>query len=161
MEKADQKKVIFFAVRAIAGQEAKVAWLLYKRAESRGIRVKSILAIPSLRGYLFVEADREYDVRRLVKGLQKAKMMRANPVTMEEIDSMIAKEPERIEVKPGDVVKIIKGNFKGFRARVISAPEPGTESKDKRFIIATLLDIGKDWEIRIPLENVKILKEES
>jgi len=160
MSQSSQKNVIFFVIRAIAGQEAKVAWLLYKRAESRGIRVKSILALPSLRGYLFVEADREYDVRRLVRGLQKAKMMRTNPVTIEEIDSMISKEPAKIEVKPGDVVKIKKGNFKGFRARVISAPEPGVESKEKRFIIATLLDVGKDWEIRIPLENVKILREE-
>lgn len=149
----------FFVVRVVSGQEAKVAKLLRKRAESGGIKVRSMLALPSLRGYLFVEADREYEVRKLVRGLQKAKTMRANPVTMEEIEQLISKEPEKIEIKPGNIVKIIKGNFKGFRARVISAPDLGSESREKKLITATLLDVGKDWELRIPFENVKLVME--
>ena len=51
-------------------------------------------------------------------------------------------------------MKIIKGNFKGYRAVVLSVPEGGRG----KMLTLKLLDIDRDWEIKMPLANVKLIE---
>jgi len=147
-------KAFFFTVKVPAGQEAGIIKLLAKKAEYTGLGVKSILFVPRLRGYLFLEADREFDVRKLVRGISRAKLLPGSPVPMSEIDALLYREPEKIEIEPGDIVQIIKGNFKGFRAMVLSPPS----GKGRKFITARLLDIERDWEVQLPIDSVKLVE---
>ncbi len=126
---------------------------MVKRAEYEGLGIKSIISVPSVRGYLFVEADREFDVRRLVSAVSRAKLLPGSPVSMEDIETMLRREPEKIELETGDIVKIIKGNFKGYRALVVSPPTGG-----KGFVTAKLLDINRDWEVRLPVDSIQLEK---
>ncbi len=146
-------KAIFFVVRTSAGQELNAVRLLAARANTMGAKIRSILFIPKFKGYLFVEADREYEVRRLVRGSSKVKLMSASPISMNEIEDLLSSEAATIEIEKGDIVKIVKGNFKGYRAKVLSVLEGG-----KGMILARLLDIDRDWEVKIPLDHVKLEK---
>ncbi len=146
-------KAIFFVVRTSAGQELNAVRLLAARANTMGAKIRSILFIPKFKGYLFVEADREYEVRRLVRGSSKVKLMTTSPVSMSEIEDLLASEASTIEIEKGDIVKIVKGNFKGYRAKVLSVLEGG-----KGMILAKLLDIDRDWEVKIPIDHVKLEK---
>ncbi len=152
-EKSATSKAIFFVVRTSAGQELNAVRLLAARANTMGAKIRSILFIPKFKGYLFVEADREYEVRRLVRGSSKVKLMTTSPVSMKEIEDLLASEASTIEIEKGDIVKIVKGNFKGYKAKVLSVLEGG-----KGMILARLLDIDRDWEVKIPIDHVKLEK---
>ncbi len=145
---------LFFPVRIVAGKEINVIRLLMARSSSTGAKIKSILFIPRFKGYLFVEADREYEVRRLLRGLSKVKLASTSPIPMQEIENLLAAEATSIEIEPGDIVKIIKGNFKGYRAVVLSVPEGGKG----KMLTLKLLDIDRDWEIKMPPTNVKLIE---
>ena len=144
--------MVFFALRVSSGQELSAVRILKARAESLGIPVKSMVFIPRMKGYLFVEADRAHDVSRLVRGVSRVKMLQTDPISFDEIKSMIIKEPEKVVVKAGDIVKIIKGNFKGYQAKVLSV----VESEKGVTLNLELVGLGKPWEIRLPLEHVKL-----
>ncbi len=149
-----QSHALFFPVRIVSGKEINIIRLLMARASSTGAKIKSILFIPKFKGYLFIEADREYEVRRLIRGLTKVKLASTSPIPLQEIENLIASESAAIEIEPGDIVKIIKGNFKGYRAVVLSVPEGGRG----KMLTLKLLDIDRDWEIKMPLANVKLME---
>ena len=149
-----QPQALFFPIRIVAGKEINVIRLLMARASSTGAKIKSIIFIPRFKGYMFVEADREYEVRRLIRGLTKVKLASTSPIPLQEIENLIAAEAAGIEIEPGDIVKIIKGNFKGYRAVVLSVPEGGKG----KMLTLKLLDIDRDWEIKMPPTNVKLIE---
>ncbi len=153
-DRGQEERAFFFVVKVPAGQEAGIIKLLAKKAEYSRLGVRSILFVPRLRGYLFLEADREYEVRKLVKGVSRAKMLPGSPVPLSEIDALLYREPEKIEIEPGDIVQIIRGNFKGFRALVLSSPS----GKVRKLITARLLDIERDWEVQLPVDSVKLVE---
>jgi len=153
-ERGAEERAFFFVVKVPAGQEAGIIKLLAKKAEYSRLGVRSILFVPRLRGYLFLEADREYEVRKLVRGVSRAKMLPGSPVPLSEIDALLYREPEKIEIEPGDIVQIIRGNFKGFRALVLSSPS----GKGRKLITARLLDIERDWEVQLPVDSVKLVE---
>ncbi|MCD6244438.1 MAG: transcription elongation factor Spt5 [Thermoproteota archaeon] len=145
---------LFFTIRMISGREINVIRLLMARTSATGARIKSILFIPRFKGYLFVEADREYEVRRLIRGLSKVRLVSTSPIPLQEIENLISAEAAGIEIEPGDIVKIIKGNFKGYRAVVLSVPEGGRG----KMLTLKLLDIDRDWEIKMPFNHIKLLE---
>ncbi|GEM_PF-576332 len=151
---SQQSQALFFPVRIVSGKEINVIRLLMARVSSTGAKIKSILFIPKFKGYLFIESDREYEVRRLIRGLTKVKLASTSPIPLQEIENLIASETAAIEIEPGDIVKIIKGNFKGYRAVVLSVPEGGRG----KMLTLKLLDIDRDWEIKMPLANVKLIE---
>ncbi len=152
--KSQQTHTLFFPVRIVSGKEINVIRLLMARASSTGARIRSILFIPRFKGYLFIETDREYEVRRLIRGLSKVRFISTSPIPLQEIENLLAAEATSIEIEPGDIVKIIKGNFKGYRAVVLSVPE-GSKGK---MLTLKLLDIDRDWEIKMPPTNVKLIE---
>jgi transcription antitermination factor NusG len=77
----------------------------------------------------------------------------SSPVPPQEIEDILSSETAGMEIEPGDIVKIIKGNFKGYRAVVIATPE----GKSKMLTLK-LLDIDRDWEVKMPVINVKLLE---
>lgn len=149
-----QSSALFFPIRIISGKEINVIRLLMARVSAIGAKVKSILFIPKFKGYLFVEADREYEVRRLIRGLSKIKLASSSPISLQEIENLIIPETVSMEIEQGDIVKIIKGNFKGYRALVLSVPEGGRG----KMLTLKLLDIDRDWEIKMPIANVKLME---
>jgi len=148
-----EKKGVLFTVKVPAGQEFSVMRLLFKRAEYGGLRIKSMIFVPGLKGYIFVESDREYDVRMLTGGVRRAKLLPGRPVSFEELSDVLIREPEVIQVKPGDIVKIVKGNFKGYRARVISQVFGG---RGRKYVAVKLLNIDRDWEVQVPVDSIRI-----
>ncbi|RDD53438.1 MAG: hypothetical protein BA066_04380 [Candidatus Korarchaeota archaeon NZ13-K] len=151
---AQRTQSLFFPVRVVSGKEINIIRLLLRRISSSGVRVRSITFVPKFKGYLFVEAEREYEVRKLIAGLSKLRLASSNPIPPQEMEDMIASETAGIEIEPGDIVRIIKGNFKGYRAVVIAAPEGGRS----RMLTLKLLDIDRDWEVKMPVMNVKLLE---
>ncbi|WP_456418878.1 transcription elongation factor Spt5, partial [Methanocaldococcus infernus] len=64
---------MIFAVRTMGRQEKNVALLLSAKAEKENLNVSSILASDQLKGYIFVEADNEEELKTLIKGVPKVK----------------------------------------------------------------------------------------
>ena len=152
-----ERPSLFFTIKVPAGQEANIMRFLKARAESSGVQVMSLIFVPKMRGYIFAEAERSYDVSKLVRGVSRAKLLPADPVTFQEIENLLMKEPEKVSINVGDVVRIIKGNFKGYQAKVTAI----TESEKGTVLVLNLVGFGKSWEIKMPVEYVKVVESHS
>jgi len=74
MEEEVQKPEIF-AIRTTIGQEKNTADMIASRAETFHLPIKSVLAPPGIRGYVFVEAVGKSSVEQARMGIKHAKGM--------------------------------------------------------------------------------------
>ncbi len=121
-EKTEEKKPLrreprFYAVRTIGGREIDVALLIEARAKEHGLDIKSIIVPPNIKGIVLVEAPAAYIVAEAIRGIRYARSIAPGYIPASEIDKVV-KEEIRVTIKPGDIVEIIAGPFRGHRARV-------------------------------------------
>jgi len=149
----NRAKTFFFVVKVPAGQEANIAFLLRRRAKEEGIRVKSILGFDKLKGFLFVEADHVYQVRKLISRVPRVRMpLGVGPAKEEDIVDYITRIPEKLKLKPGDIVKISDGLFKGALAKVKSVDE------ERGMVSVELMDTESRWDLSVGIDHVKLEK---
>ena len=141
----------FFFVKVPAGQEVEIALMLKRKALEQGGDIRSILSFEKLKGFIFVEAVHVYDVRKLIYGIPRVRLpYGSRPVSLDEIREYIGRIPKKIVVKPGDIVSIIDGLFKGQKGRV-KAINP-----DKKMVTIELLDETRKWDIHIGIDHINV-----
>jgi len=143
----------FFALTVTGGTEERVALILAERARASGLSVKSIIVPPGIKGYVIVEVSNIADLYRLIRGIRHVKRRRPLPVKPEEVERMVKPEVEIPELKPGDMVEIVAGPFKGLTGRVVEVNEP------KRQVEVSLVELDFRNVVTIPLEHVRPLRE--
>ena len=147
----DRPKTFFFVVKVPAGQEANIAFLLRRRAREEGIKVKSILGFDKLKGFLFVEAEHVYQVRKLVSRIPRVRIpLGVGPAKAEDIEDYITRIPEKLKLKPGDIVRISDGIFKGTLAKVKSVDE------ERGMVSVELMDVESRWDLSVGIDHVKL-----
>ncbi|GAA5969321.1 hypothetical protein JCM3765_001884 [Sporobolomyces pararoseus] len=95
------------------------------------LRIISAFQRDSLKGYLYVEARSEQDVRTAVHGL--VGMYHNGPngiflVDLEEMPDLLKTKQKKIELQPGGWVRFKRGNYAGDLAQVLGLSENGEEA---------------------------------
>jgi len=130
----------YFAVKVTVGQEKNVARII----ESKIIReiiqdgkivgreiaingVYSIIVLPNIKGYIFIEADSKEKVSLITQAVRHVKSRPALVVKKEEIIQHLVEKPVIETISIGDVVEIVAGPLRGIYGRVVRIDKPKNE----------------------------------
>ncbi len=154
----DDHRTQIWGVRTTAGQEDLVATLLAERSKRRLEKgeetLYSIIVPPQVRGYVLVEAIDEVTVRRIITGVPHVKgIIGSRGMSVDELDAMLESKPILDELKPGAVVKLVAGPFKGSKAKILRV------DPQKEEVTVELLETAVKIPITVEAENVRVLTE--
>lgn len=139
-----------YAVSVTYGKEELVAEMLAYEAKRGKYEIYSVMAIPQLKGFIFVEAENSLDVQRAILGIKHAKKVLPEEVNIEELLKYF--EEEKVELKVGDIVEIIIGALKGSKGKVIKVDDKKNE------VTIELLDVPVPLNVTLPINNVKVIE---
>jgi transcriptional antiterminator NusG len=143
---------MFFVIRVTMGQERILIRMLWKKAKKEQLPIYAIISPDGVKGYMFVEAEDENAVSRLIRGVKSVKGMLSKSIPLEDVKRVLersAKSEDAITV--GDVVEMTSGPFKGERAKVISKDE----AKDE--LTVELLDVAVPVPVSVKKKMVKLI----
>ncbi len=147
----------FILLRTVAGKEDIVAFViedkvkeLLKAGQDPGIY--SIVVPADIKGYIVVEAKNIHTVVELVKGFSYVKGRVPGVLKLKEIEKMVRTKPFIELIKPGDIVEIISGPFRGMHARVTDV------NRVRQEITLEILDAAFPLELKVPVEQIRPVK---
>jgi transcriptional antiterminator NusG len=119
----DIQKPAIFAIRTTIGQEKNTADMIVTRANNFQLPIKTVLAPPGIKGYVFVEAVGKSSVERTRVGIKHAKGMVAGEVPIDQISQFLVPKSAITGIEVGDIVELVSGPFRGERARITRLDE--------------------------------------
>lgn len=140
-----------FIIRTTMGREDQVLDFLSTNAK-KAAGVFAILHPQGMRGYIIIEAEAYEAVRELAYGVPYVRGVLNKETKYEEIEGMIQFKPEEIDIKTGDIVRVIAGPFKGEKARINRVDLGKTQ------VILELLEAAVPIPITIGLESVTVIE---
>jgi len=138
-----------FSLRAVGGQEYNVAFLLKTKVESKGVDktgISALLVVPSLKGFVFVEARMPYEIQDLATGMRHFRGMVRGLVNVNELLNMISKP---VEINVGDIVEIVVDPFRGYKGKVVDI------DRQKNQIYLEILDSPNPMPIIVNIKGVR------
>ena len=138
----------FAVLRTISGKELSVALVLELRASSEA-GIYGILIPPDLKGYIIVESDGIHSVQKIVKGVKHVRGRITGSITYEEVERLVKVKSPLEELRPGDVVEVVAGPFKGLKATVRSV------NLAKNEVEVEILEAAYPLKVFLPGDNVK------
>ena len=151
-EKQEVVKPTIFAVRTTIGQEKSAADMIVKRAKNYNLPVKSVLAPPGIKGYIFVEAEGETMVEQARSGLKHAKGVVSGEVSLSEIDHFLVPKPVVSGMEVGDVVELVAGPFRGEKARIMRIDQ------SKEEVVVELFEATVPIPVTVRGDHVKVIE---
>ena len=151
-EKQEVVKPTIFAVRTTIGQEKSAADMIVKRAKNYKLPVKSVLAPPGIKGYIFVEAEGETMVEQARSGLKHAKGVVSGEVSLSEIDHFLVPKPVVSGMEVGDVVELVAGPFRGEKARIMRIDQ------SKEEVVVELFEATVPIPVTVRGDHVKVIE---
>ena len=143
----------YVVLRTTAGQEANVALML--EAIAKGMKVKGLYAIvvpPEIKGYIVIETEGLHVVHRIARDIKHVKGKAMGSLKRGEVERLIKVKRPVEEVKPGDIVEIISGPFKGLKASVISV------DVQKNVVTLNILEASYKMEATVPGDDIRVIK---
>jgi transcriptional antiterminator NusG len=144
---------MIYTIRVTSGQEKILSEILMKKSRAEKLDIYSIVYVDAVKGYLFVEAQEENSVVKLIQKVKHVKGFLKKPITVEEIGKLIktTKKPTLI-IEVGDLVEMSSGPFKGERARVTQIDE----AKDE--VTVELLEVAVPIPVTVKGKMVKLFQ---
>ncbi len=93
-----------YAVVVTSGKEELVADIIANEAKKRKLEIYSIVQIPGVKGYIFIEALNSLEVQRAIIGIRHARKVMPQEVNIEELTKYF--EEEKVELNIGDEATI-------------------------------------------------------
>ncbi len=147
------RRPTFFMVKVTTGQERNVARIIEARITSPSQGIYSILILPGIRGYIFIEAESKDKVSMIVQGIKHVKARAIMPVKKDELMIHLVEKPTIETLSVGDMVEIISGPLQGISGKVIRIDKPKNEvtiePTDTTFVLP----------ISVPADQVRVIKE--
>lgn len=142
----------FFMVKVTAGQERNVARIISSRITPEN-GIYSILVLPEIRGYIFIEAESKEKVSLAIQGARHVKARSIMPVKKEEILAHLLEKPVIEMLSVGDLVEIISGPLQGISGKVIRVDKPKNE------VTIEPADASFPLPISVPADQVRVVKQ--
>ena len=144
-----------FAVRVTTRQELSTALMLdekwRKTPEIQRSSVSGIMVIDEVKSYIFVEAKNATDVSKFAYGFKHIKGRAPGLISYSEIEHFVRPKLAAMMIRPGDIVEIISGPFKGMKGRVEDV------DKNKNEVKLVLLEASYTFPLTISAEYVKVV----
>ncbi len=147
----------------ISSRDDKIIPLLVEAAiRKKGITsIKAIYVDSRIKGFMFVEGDNKDDIKLVLSGIRGVKLdplgygkkVELKALSDQEIENLFRKKEEIVlNINVGDIVEIIRGPFKGEKAKVIS--------KDDQKKTYTVLPLEAPVAIPITIQekSIKLIK---
>jgi transcriptional antiterminator NusG len=146
-------KTEIVAIRTTSGRELDVALIVERRvveklSKGENLGVKSILVIPGIKGFIFIETAKPSVVPSLVYGVKYVKSSRYSKIPLSEVSELI-KPKVAEEVSAGEEVEVVKGPFRGMKAVVVSV------DKSKGTVTLNILEAAFSIPITVPISYIK------
>lgn len=147
---------MIFPIRVTYGQEKIVTAMLEGRVKSSDVNVKAILYLENIKGYVFIEAESDNDVVKIIQKIRHIKGFINKPIPIQELEPMIKKEvDEAKEYDVGDIVEIKSGGMKGERAKIIKI------DKEKGQLVVEPIEVAVPIPIKLKIKNVKLIEKKA
>lgn len=144
-----------YAVKVLRGREEDAAEELRQRAEAlnegKVAQIYSIMSIPSLRGYLVIEASNSAAIDRLIEKSRFIKGRLKGLVKDDELQKMLIPAPAIDQVKEGYIVEVTGGLLKGMKGKVEFI------NKTKGEIGISLMGTPNVMPIVVSADSVKVI----
>ncbi|KAK9190118.1 hypothetical protein WN943_018719 [Citrus x changshan-huyou] len=113
-------------VKCMAGRERQSAFCLMQKfvdLQSLGSKMQiiSAFAVDHIKGFIFIEADKQCDINEACKGLSGIYYSRLAPVPKNEVSHLLSAQIKRNEVSEGTWAYVKNGKYKGDLAQVVYA----------------------------------------
>lgn len=142
-----------YAIKTTSGQEETVANFIASKTAAKNLPIASVLAVDSIKGYVFVEASAPHIVDEVASGIRHVKGRAKGEVPLPEIEKFLIVKPIVEELNVNDIVEVTSGPFKGLKAKVTNV------DKTKEEITIELLEEGfAILPITVHAEYVKLLE---
>lgn len=142
----------FFIVRTTARQELNAALLIEARTKNVSDELYSIVIPPDIKGYIILEVKGLHIIYNLIKDIKHVKGRATGSISIEELEKLIITKPVITELKPGDLVEIISGPFKGLKATVVSV------NLQRNEVTLNMLESSYKLEATVPGDYVRPVK---
>jgi ribosomal protein L24p/L26e, archaeal len=149
MSEQVKKTFHIYAVRTTVGQEKNVARMISNRVDEASGEISSIFILPSLRGYVFVEASDRDKIAMIVQGLPHVKSRPLTEVSLDELKSHLVTRPAIETLKEGELVEVISGPLRGVTGRVLRI------DKQKDSVTIELLESTYPLPISVPARHLR------
>ncbi|KAK8609561.1 hypothetical protein V6N13_062007 [Hibiscus sabdariffa] len=119
------KDPIIWKVKCVAGRERHSAFCLMQKfidMKSLGTKLQIISAfsIDHVKGFFYIEADKQCDINEACKGLTYIYASRVVPVPSNEVYHLLNVKTKRSEVTKGMWARVKNGKYKGDLAQVVA-----------------------------------------
>ena len=150
-EGAQELKI--FAVTTPIGQERAAADSMLPRINPAKQGIVSLLCPTKLRGFILVEAYDVRELKRIVKGVPKVRRVVEGErlISMEEIEKFLTPKPVLEGIRPGNIVELVSGPFKGEKAKVQHV------DNDKEEITVELFEAMVPIPVTVKGEHVRLV----
>ncbi|MDW8034762.1 MAG: transcription elongation factor Spt5 [Nitrososphaerota archaeon] len=155
MESSRKIEPKFFLVRTSVGQEMTSALLIKNRCEAEKLPVHSIIVLPDLKGYVYIEADSPFPVEEAIRDIKYIKRRVQGSLSIDEFKKYFEERPVVAEIMVGDTVEIVSGLLKKNRAKVI-------EINPERNEVTVELDGAiAPFPITLKMDSVRVIEKSS
>ncbi|MBO3800043.1 MAG: transcription elongation factor Spt5 [Candidatus Brockarchaeota archaeon] len=155
MEESRKIEPKFFLVRTSVGQEMTSALLIKNRCETERLPVHSVIVLPDLRGYIYIEADSPFPVEEAIRDIKYVKRRVQGSLSVNEFKKYFEEKPVSAEIRVGDTVEIVSGLLKKNRAKVI-------EINPERNEVTVELDGAiAPFPITLKMDSVRVVEKSS
>ncbi|KAK9282782.1 hypothetical protein L1049_011003 [Liquidambar formosana] len=119
------KDPTIWKVKCMVGRERHSAFCLmqkYVDLQSFGTKLQiiSAFAVEHIKGFVYIEADKQFDVNEACKGLCSIYSSRVAPVPKNEISHLLSVRNKNNEVSEGSWARVKNGKYKGDLTQVVS-----------------------------------------
>jgi transcriptional antiterminator NusG len=142
-----------FAVRTVAGREIDTALLTAQHAEDEDIPVYAVVVPPRIKSYIIVEAPAAFHVANAIRGIRYAKNVVPGILDYNDVERLLKPEAVIETLKPGDIVEIISGPFRGMKAQVVRV------QAGKNEVVLNVLEVEYPLQITVPGDSVRPARE--
>ncbi|XP_008794002.2 protein RNA-directed DNA methylation 3 [Phoenix dactylifera] len=115
-------------VKCMVGRERQIAFCFMQKYIDLNnfgnkIQIISAFALDHVKGYVFIEADKEYDVTEACKGFYSVYSSKINRVHGSEVPQLFSSRSKSCEVSEGSWVRMKSGKYKGDLAQVVAVDD--------------------------------------
>jgi transcriptional antiterminator NusG len=139
-----------YAIVVTSGREELVADILANEGKNGKYSIYSIMQIPGVKGYLFVETTNSLELQRAVLGIRHVKRVIPQEIPIEDLLKYF--EEEKVKYDINDIVEVLSGAFKGTRGKIINIDEK------KKEVTIELIDVPVPLQLNVPINSLKLIE---
>jgi Transcription antiterminator len=127
-----------------------VADILASEGKNGKPAIYSVMQIPGVKGYLFVETTNSLELHRAVLGIKHVKRVIPQEISIEDLLKYF--EEEKVKYDINDIVEVLSGAFKGTRGKIINIDEK------KKEVTIELIDVPVPLQLNAPINSLKLIE---